>query len=190
MSRREGRSDLEEEEQLILLTVGALGRPLRSKIKMQKLIFLIGNVIEGLNEDLGYEPHLFGPYSEKVENMAEGLIDLGYIDHRGSSFELTSDGKEEYDRLNPSDEIECLVDDFKAFINDMTDDEVMTYIYTFYPDYIEESTKWDELKKDRINRSIRLLQRQKLSMGKAAAVAGMNTFDFAEHLRNQRIKWR
>ena len=72
----------------------------------------------------------------------------------------------------------------------MTDDEVMTYIYTFYPDYIEESTKWDELKKDRINRSIRLLQRQKLSMGKAAAVAGMNTFDFAEHLKNQRIKWR
>jgi len=28
----------------------------------------------------------------------------------------------------------------------MPDDDVLTFIYVFYPDYTDESSKWDELK--------------------------------------------
>lgn len=190
MSQRKSSGTLDEEEQLVLLAVGALGQPLRSKVKMQKLIFLIGNVIEGLHEDLGYEPHLYGPYSDKVDYMAEDLEGLGYIEHEGSRFSLTPKGEDEYEQLNPSEDVRELVEDFKDFINDMTDDEVLTYIYTFFPAYIDEATEWERLKKDRVSRSVRLLRREKVSMSKAAAMAGMNSFDFAELLSGNKVKWR
>lgn len=190
MAKNQSTIGLDEEEKLVLLAVGALGQPLRSKIKLQKIIFLVSNVIEGLQEDLGYEPHLYGPYSETVENISEDLVSLGYVNQEGSKFSLTPKGREEYKRLKPSKEIIQLIDDFKAFLNDMTDEEVMIYIYSFYPDFIEESTKWDELKKYRVDRSIKLLQREKLSMGKAAAMAGMNSFDFAQYLNNHGVQWR
>lgn len=182
------RKNLDDEEKLVLLTVGALGQPLWGRVKMQKLIFLVGNVIEGLHKDLGYEPHLYGPYSDKVESIAEDLESLGYIDQEGSKFVLTPKGEEEFSQLKPDEEVKELVDDFKDFLNDMTDNEVLTYIYAFFPEYTDEATEWERLKKNRVDRAISLFRREKLSMSKAAAMAGMNSFDFADLLRSKNIK--
>lgn len=184
------KKGLSQEEMLVLLIVGALEEPLRSKVKMQKIIFLIGNAIEGLHEDLGYEAHKFGPYSDSVDHMAEDLENLNYISKSGSRFTLTDKGREEYARLNPTSQVKALVENLKEFLNDMTDDEVNTYIYTFYPDYTEEATEWERLKLERIPRSKRLLKRGKVSLSIAAAMAGMSSSDFAKILREDGTKWR
>ena len=57
-------SRLNPEERIILYAVGALDKPLRSKVKLQKLLFLVSNVFDDISELMRFEPHFLGPYSE------------------------------------------------------------------------------------------------------------------------------
>jgi len=140
------KMDLEGDQKLILYAIGALDEPLKTKVKLQKLFFLVSNVFEDLKEEFEYEPHLLGPYSEELDNLSLELIKLGLVGKRGASFILTDWGKEEFKKLKPKKELKSVIIDFKKFLNDMPDDDVLTFIYVFYPDYTDESSKWDELK--------------------------------------------
>ncbi|WP_050559664.1 UPF0175 family protein [Methanocaldococcus villosus] len=95
-----------------------------------------------------------------------------------------------YKRLKPKPELKEVLEDFKEFIHDLTDDEILAFIYVSYPKYTKESIKWDELKKRRANLAISLLKKQKISFGKAAQIAGFSPIDFEELLLKRGIKWR
>jgi Uncharacterised protein family (UPF0175). len=83
-----------------------------------------------------------------------------------------------------------VMDDFKEFLHDLPDTEVLTFIYAFYPDYMSESAKWDELKPKRIKVAISLLKKEKISFSKASELAQMNPIDFERYLISNNIKWR
>lgn len=138
---------LNDEEKLVLYAIGAVDNsPLKSRIKIQKLMFLISNVFKDFQGLLHFEPHLFGPYSETLDNVLESLIRLGYVQTIGSNFRLTKSGLNAYSSLKPKPELARVIDDFKRFLNDLNDEEVLAFVYVSYPKYISESVKWDELK--------------------------------------------
>ena len=183
--------DLEDEEKLLLYVIGALNyAPLRSKIKIQKLIFLISNVFRGFQQLLHYEPHYLGPYSETLENTLNSLIRLGYIEAKDSNFRLTKKGVNIFESLTPKPELVRVIEDFKGFLNDLSDNEILAFIYTSYPEYISESVKWDELKPKRVNFAISLLKNDKVSFGKAAEIAGLNQIEFDRILKGRNLRWR
>ncbi len=183
--------NLEEEEKIIIFSLGALdGSPLRSKIKLQKLLFLISNVFKNYEDLLEFEPHLFGPYSENIEYIVEDLIKLGLIEKEGIKYTLTNEGKKLYQCLKPKEELVNVIEDFKEFLNDLSDEEVLVFVYVTYPNYIEESAKWEELKQKRIPIAISLLKKQKISFGKAVEISGLSLGDFEELINEKKIKWK
>jgi hypothetical protein len=79
------KNDLNDEEKIVLYSIGALGsRPLKSKVKIQKLLYLFSTIFPDFGELLEYEPHLLGPYSEIVDNVLEDLLTLGLVQKKVS----------------------------------------------------------------------------------------------------------
>jgi uncharacterized protein YwgA len=182
---------LNDEEKLILFTIGSLDRaPIRSKIKIQKILFLISNVFKGFQNLLEFEPHLFGPYSETLDYVLESLIKLGLVKKESSSFFLTDDGQTLVESLKPKSELLAVINDFKSFLNDLSDDEILVFVYSSYPQFTSESVKWDELKPKRVSIALSLLNKEKISFSKAAEIAGMSTVDFDKLLKERGMPWR
>ncbi|MEW6010643.1 MAG: hypothetical protein AB1604_05070 [Euryarchaeota archaeon] len=181
---------LEPDQKLILYAIGALEEPLKSKIKLQKLFFLVSNVFKDLNDIFEFEPHLFGPYSEELDNLSLELIKLGLVEKKGSSFILSEKGYYHFAELKPKKELKKVICDFKDFLNDIPDDEILTFVYVFYPDYIDESSKWDKLKKDRVKFALDLLKNDKISFSKAAKISGESFSEFEMITQKNRIRWR
>lgn len=182
---------LNDEEKLVLYAIGAVDNsPLKSRIKIQKLMFLISNIFKDFQGLLHFEPHLFGPYSETLDNVLESLIRLGLVESIGSNFRLTNSGLKAYSSLKPKPELARVIDDFKRFLNDLNDEEVLAFIYASYPKYISESVKWDELKPRRKDFAISLFRKNKVSFGKAAEIAGLNPVEFDMLLKNKNVRWR
>ncbi len=183
--------NLESDERIVLYSIGALrNTPLRSKVKLQKLLFLVTEVFPEWDDLLEYESHLLGPYSEKVENILEDLITLGLVDRSKSTYLLTPVGRGVFDTLKPKPQLVEVLEDFKEFLNDMPDDQVLTFVYVFYPQYIGESARWEHLKKDRVKNAIAMLSRGKISFSKAAEVAGMSPGEFSDLLERRGVRWR
>lgn len=184
-------NDLEDEEKIVIYALGSLNNtPLRSKVKIQKLLFLVSLIFPEYKELLEFEPHLFGPYSEILDNVIEDLVKLELVKVEGSKYKLTEKGFELYNQLKPKKELVGVIEDFKNFLNDLSDDEILTFIYVSYPKFIGESAKWDELKKDRVKMAVSLLKKEKVSFSKAAEISGMSVFEFEDLLKRNRIKWK
>ena len=182
---------LNDEEKIVLYSIGALdSEPLKSKIKVQKLLYLFSNVFPDFGKLLEFEPHLFGPYSEIVDNVLEDLLTLGFLKKSGHSYMLTEKGQEAFNSFKPRKELIDVMNDFKDFLHDLPDNEILTFVYVLYPDYISESAKWDELKPNRVNVAISLLKKEKISFSKASELANMNPVDFEKYLVSKKIRWR
>jgi uncharacterized protein YwgA len=114
--RKNSQIRLNDEEKLVLYAIGAVDNsPLKSRIKIQTLMFLISNIFKDFQGLLHFEPHLFGPYSETLDNVLESLIRLGFVESIGSNFRLTDSGLEAYSSLKPKPELARVIDDFKRF---------------------------------------------------------------------------
>lgn len=57
----------------------ALGGEIKGKTKVQKMIYFLGLMTEH-DDDLGYRPHYYGPYSDDVAEAVERLKTLGFLD--------------------------------------------------------------------------------------------------------------
>ncbi len=184
-------NELEQEEKIVIFLLGALhAAPIRTKTKLQKILFLVSKVFGKYADLLEYEPHLFGPYSENLDYILEDLIKLGLVDKTGTSYFLTAKGLVLFKKIKPDRKLTQVIEDFKDFLNDLPDSEVLTFIYSSYPEFIEESAKWDELKPNRKRVAISLLKKGKISFAKAAQVSGLSEKEFEEFLYKNRIKWR
>jgi uncharacterized protein YwgA len=187
----EAQFALNDEEKLILFTIGSLNQtPIRSKIKIQKILFLISNVFKGFQNLLDFEPHLFGPYSETLDYVLESLIKLGLVKRDGNSYRLTVEGQILVESLKPKAELLSVINDFKSFLNDLSDEEILVFVYTSYPQFISESIKWDELRPKRVSIALSLLHKGKISFSKAAEIAGMSAIDFDKLLKERGMPWR
>jgi uncharacterized protein YwgA len=182
---------LNDEENLLIVALGALdGAPIRSKIKLQKMLFLISNLFDNYKDILEYEPHLYGPYSEVVEETLQDLMTLGLVNESINQYTLTSKGKEVYLDLKIKKEVLQVMSDFKNFLNDLSQDEVLVFVYACYPKFISESIKWNELKPKRIAIALSLLKKGKISYSKALEVSGINQAEFEKKIKEQNIAWK
>jgi len=180
--------DLTDEEKVILYALGTLGyQPLRSKTKLEKLLFLLSNVFKDLKGLLRFEPYLLGPYSQIVDDSLEDLMRYGLVDECGNSYFLTEKGKKIYDRLTPEKELLEVLEDFKQFLNDLPDDELLAFIYVTYPEYKAESAKWNYLQNNRVEIALSLLKKQKVSFNKAVEISGLSANGFLGVLQKRGV---
>jgi uncharacterized protein YwgA len=149
--------------------------PLKGKVAFQKEMFLIADFIDKIREQAEFIPHTFGPYSEAAENEIGNLQALGLVEERGQEYYITPNGVAALDKVNAAftgEEIEA-IEDFKKFLNDLTQDELLLFTYVSYPKYKEESAVYERVIRKRIPLAISLYKKEKISLEKAAFLAGL-----------------
>ena len=75
------------------------------------------------------------------------------------------------------------IDDFKEFLNDLSVDEVLLFVYVTYPEYARESARRRKILQRRAPLSASLYRKGKVSLEKAAFLAGMNIESYLDYLR-------
>lgn len=159
--------------------------PLSGKVTFQKEMFLIADFIDKIREQAEFIPHTFGPYSEAAENEMGNLQALGLVEEQGQEYHITPGGVAALDKVKAvftDEEIEA-IEDFKKFLNDLTQDELLLFTYVSYPKYKEESAVYEKVIRKRIPLAISLYKKEKISLEKAAFLAGLPIEKFLDQAR-------
>jgi len=140
-------------------------------------MFLISQNIEELEEDTDFEEDLLGPYSETVAEEFDQLIIEKIIKRRYPN-DLSLHGTNIANVLinEITEEEREIIEDMKSFLNDLTEDELLGFIYFSYPQFTEESIKYEKIKDKRIDISLSLYEKNKISLGKASTISENQQF--------------
>lgn len=175
-------------------TLVLLGVDSHSSVKgnlwLQKELFLLANLYEDLEEESGFEPYLLGPHSEFVEEEIDDLSQSGLVERMGSKLKLTEDGKDIYSVIAKhidGKDLEVILD-IKEFLNDLTEDELLGFIYFSYPKMRKESIKFETIKNNRENIAIKLFKKGKISTEKASEIAGISIENLIQKMKMQGIQ--
>jgi hypothetical protein len=163
----------------ILLLATNDNEPLKGKIWFQKELFLVAENIQRLGDATEFEEDLMGPYSPNADAELEKLQVEGLVELSGK-IRLTPEGEEVARRLEfrVSKETKEILSDMKSFINDLSEEEVLGFIYFSYPHMVTESIMLEEIKAKRCEIAVSLCRKKKVSIGKAALIAGLSQEDF------------
>jgi len=158
----------------ILLLSSNLFEPLRGKLWYQKELFLIAKNIPQLEEEIDFEEDFLGPYSEIADSELEQLK-IENIVEKGK-LRLNAYGREIAKLLasKASEKLLQLISDIKSLLNNLTNDELLGFIYFSYPEFTTESLEFERIKKNRLPIAISLFEKRKISLGKAAEIAGVS----------------
>ena len=159
--------------------------PLKGRVAFQKEMFLIAGYIEKIREQAEFIPHTFGPYSEAAETEIGNLRSLGLVKELGHEYHITPNGIAALGEAKAAftdEEVEA-IQDFKQFLNDLTEPELLLFVYVSYPDFIEESAVYERVIKKRIPTAVSLYKKGKISLEKAAFLAGLPGEKFLDQAR-------
>ncbi len=172
----------------ILLMGSNCSEPLRGKLWFQKELFLIAENIPELEEETDFEADFIGPYSEVADEELDHLRIEGIVDK--TKEKLTPLGEKIKSQLDEtfSADIKDFINDIKKFLNDLTRDELLGFVYYTYPKMRVESVEFERISKIRKEISICLFRKNKVSLGKAAQIAGATQEDFIHLLQINGIK--
>lgn len=157
----------------VLLLGSEKSRPIKGKLWFQKELFLIAQNIPELEEEAEFEADFIGPYSEIADEELDHLRIEGIVAKEKEK--LTPMGEVVKTRLERqfSSDTKQFISEMKSFLNDLTKDELLGFIYYTYPNMRVESLEFDRISKIRKDIAISLFKKGKISLGKAAIIAGV-----------------
>ncbi|MBP2143896.1 putative HTH domain antitoxin [Methanococcus voltae] len=192
---------LVEEEQIVLYILGTLNnQKIKSRLKLQKLLFLTSKVVgDRMIELFDIIPYNYGPFSCVLPEIIDNLISLNLIDMTNLnkknellSYKLSKKGHCIYNILSSKETLEdnliSNINSLKEFLNDLSDNEIMVYVYNKYPEYAEKSINYNELYNKRINYAIKLLKKEKINFETALSIANIENEEFTILLNEKKIK--
>ena len=187
--KRRIEDDLSLTQKVSILLIGANSfQPVRGKLWFQKELFLIAQNIGELAEEADFESDFIGPYSEIADEELDQLKREGIVSKE--KVELTPLGRDVANRLQgqiPPAMLK-LISEMKRFLNNLTKEELLGFIYYSYPKMRIDSVEFAEIDKNRIQIAISLFGKSKVSLGKAALIAGLSQADFIDKLKATGIK--
>ena len=160
--------------------------PLKGKVAFQKEMFLIADYIDEIREQAEFIPHTFGPYSEVVEKGMRNLKSLRLVEEKYHEYHITPNGVAALNMAKSAftDEQVEAIRGYKEFLNDLSRDEILLFSYVSYPDFIEKSAIYERVIRKRIPTAISLYKKEKVSLEKAAFLAGLPVEKFLDHVRD------
>ncbi|MDG6954657.1 MAG: hypothetical protein JRN33_06735 [Nitrososphaerota archaeon] len=167
-------------ERFLLMLLAAPGNqskghePVKGKTWLQKEMFFISQNVGDLNELAGFENYRYGAYSEVIEDVLDQLITDRYVEVETGKIQLSGKGVPFARQLweSATKEEKDIVQEIKALLNDMTNDELLGFSYSAYPDMKQNSDFAKILEKEKFKIALSLLRKGKVSREKAAEIAG------------------
>ena len=162
--------DGDELHKFIILLANANDESIKGRLKLQKMMYLLSDKITEIKEQSSYDADNYGPYSEVVDEEEKYLEQIGVLTSSQGEIALTKTGKEIAQELSKHEDEKTLkvLNEYKRFLNDMTAKELLAYIYSAYPDMIEESIEYENLRPNMENHILSLIKKQKISSQRAA----------------------
>jgi len=186
MASEEYEKNLSKIKVLILLFLDSLeGEPIRGK-NLQKQIFLLLRYFGVENGEL-YWLNRYGPYS-KVDADLEQLALMNLV-HVNDEIRITEEGRKVAEKIKGKmDEKKLkLIDEVKEWLKDLNDDELTALICFSFPEIAVESRELERIRRKRRMLAVSLYAKGKVSLEKAADIAGMNLVNFMNFLRRRKV---
>lgn len=169
---------------------GKLGIALRGSTWLQKEMFLLAKNNSELR-DLHFDEHLYGPFSPALESINHQYLNSELIKQNfdNGPIRLTEKGIKEAEAVwqRATDAEKDMVSKIKQLLNDMDSKELIAYIYSAYPETTKNSDVVDEFEKTRVDSALALIKRGKVSVGRAAIIAGKPIEDLIELAKKKKI---
>ena len=180
---------LKSMEKLMLYAASSNTQELKSKVKMQKVLFLVSKALpKAFGSELRFEAHKKGPYSQTVDDYLNALQDIGLMDL--PSCTLTDTGQTIVDDVVPREPLKGIVDSMKDIVVHLSEDEMLLMIYNDYPEYRRNSEEWARISAIRQSLAERMLSKHVVSVARAAELAGVSEQQFLDDLYKRRVRWR
>ncbi|MFH0970174.1 MAG: UPF0175 family protein [Candidatus Diapherotrites archaeon] len=182
-------SNLNEVDRFILLLLRANKyAPVPGALWLQKELFLLKELFPSLENETDFAPYFMGPHSEIVQQEADELVESNLIQQKNGKIILTNLGKEVADKLSRKAEKYELekIEEFKDFLNDLSKDELLAFIYFSFmseEDLKRESVEFPTISKNRKKLAVSLYQKEKVSLEKAAQIAGIPIDEFVDEVK-------
>lgn len=175
----------------ILLLAAKDFEPIKGKLWFQKELFLLSKNSQNLEKEANFEADFMGPYSESADVSLEQLMLSGIAEKEENSnaIRLTPLGRAISKQIQKSvnqEKIE-LFDDFKNFLNNLSQEELLGFIYFSYPEMKLESLKFEGILPKRKFIALSLFKKHKISLEKASEIAGISVEKFIQFLRERKI---
>lgn len=183
--------DMDVSQRLIIYCLGALNKPIENKVDIQKILFLTSRELPELFEDIfTFQKYKKGPYSERIDEDVAVISNSGFIE--GSHFGLSEEGYKIFEEVEKrvKDPLKTIILENKEFVNGLTEDELLTFIYVIFPEYTENSEVWEKIKTNRVKNAVSLLKKEKITAAQAAVIAGMNYYEFEDYLKRLKLRWK
>jgi uncharacterized protein YwgA len=159
---------------------------IKGDLFLQKELFLVVNLIKEMKSKADFIAHFLGPYSEPIEQSLRNLLSYKLVEKRGGKYCITQSGTNVFEELQhrlSRDHLEA-IEDFKLFLNDLFQDELLVFIYCSFPAFTTESTIKREIFKKRLPVAIGLYKKGKVSLEKAASLSGISLEDLIDIMRD------
>ena len=171
----------------IILLANANDEPIRGRMKLQKMMCFLSRKVGEVKGQSGYGADRYGPYSETVDREERHLERTGVLacDNSGN-IALTETGKEMAWELSKNEDRDTLesLDDYKEFLNDLTGEELLAYVYSAHPDMVEESAEYENLKPHMERHVMSLIKKQKISAERGAELLDRPLYHVIQKIRN------
>ena len=181
--------DGDELHKFIILLANANGESIKGRTKLQKMMYLLSDKIEEIKEQSSYDADNYGPYSEVVDEEERYLEQIGVLTSSHGEIALTEAGKEIAQEMskNEDEKILKVLNEYKKFLNDMTGNELLAYIYSAYPDMTEESVEYENLKPNIEKHILSLIRKQKISSQRAAEMLDRSQDYIIKKMKDKRM---
>ncbi|MDA7952543.1 MAG: UPF0175 family protein [Nitrosopumilus sp.] len=166
---------------------GGFNTPVPGKTSLHKQVFLLGE--DGIERSPKFEKDKFGPFSRELADLLDAGILAKEIVHGEGVIKLTEKGVETakvfWDQATDREREYVL--ETKEIINDMEYWEMISYIYSSFPEYAAGADAYGEYTERRVDSACSLFQKKKVSLERASEIAGMRRWDFEEILYKRGI---
>jgi predicted HTH domain antitoxin len=161
--------------QLIILIELYSRKRIQSKTAFIKEFFLIAKNNEELFEIADFHPDYWGPSSDAVIDGITKLVDYGVIDQKSDMYYPTDFSRTIYSMIEDSISTteKELSEAMKVLLDGLSTMEIFGLIYYTYPEMTTESVETRRLEQNRISIAHTLYNKEKVSLEKAAEIAGL-----------------
>ena len=172
----------------ILYALGSGQKTFRSEASLQRVLFLVSRELPHIvGDSYRFEYREDGPYSERISEELEGLLDSGMVDW---GLNLTDSGRNLAERTVPEESMRSSIDFWVDFVQGLTETEILTFIRVTFPDTAMNSDFRTLSVSERIDVAVSLVAKYRISVGKGAEIAGVGYPEFEGILRDRGVGWK
>ena len=174
----------------IILLVNANNEPIEGRLKFQKMMFVLSDIFQDVNKASNFYPYKYWPFSQVVDNKLGDLIENNVLTNIIDDIGITEEGKKTAEKITKDMDKSIIksINECKDFFNNLTFDEVLSYIYSAYPNMVKESVYYHNIKSNMEYHIMSLLEKEKISIGRAAELLKIPIIDIIRKINDKKLQ--